>query len=240
MDRITVDLDFTPVEVHYLPKSVLLLDGILDTGIFGVDYYVLGTRNGDAEDYTKYKLVVCPPADSAGVFIVDVGGEIYTDCVWQPLDDDAFIAQFVVYNTYVPGILRTDHPGALVPGIWDVIVELNVPAENVSRGAFNYQGNIEFLGTPGEDGYLDPLTLYRAGAIDVKPPKPPVLRNFAESPTSIGDWIKVEDSVNANSVWEGTDIAGKYFLLRFNVPSGASGFMDIGINQGVLTPAKVE
>ena len=240
MERIEVDLDFTPVEVHYLPKSVLLLDSILDTPIAGVDYFMLGTRNGLVEDYTKYKLVVCPPTDSAGVFIVDIGGEVYTDCVWQPLDDNAFIAQFVVYNAYVPRIAGTDHPGALVPGIWDVIVEFNVPAENVSRGAFKYIGNIDFLGTLGEAGYFDALTLYRAGSLDVKPPKPPVLRNIAERPTYIGGWIKVEDSVDSNGDWTGTQTAGKYFLLRFNVPSGVGGFMDIGLNQGVLTSAKVE
>ena len=171
-------------------------------------------------DAQTYEFSILPPPNRRGAFMIDLTGYVFRSST-SIRDNILVTRKLVPFNTYEIYMLNANIPDALTTGVWDIFVELSAPAIDVSTDDFIYA----FEGTL-PDGFLDSIVLYRARSLDVVPGRPSALVDA--SAAAIGEW----DLVTGASTKQ-----GKYFILRFDVPSSLAGRqLSITPKQGVFRP----
>ena len=202
--EIVLPINFTK-RIIYFHKTDCRIRKIFGDDVFDMEYFLTGPD--DADDF---QLRFSPESDRRGAFSVDIPGYIY-DTTRRIRDEIVVTPKLVPFNTYKPYMAAADIPDSLSAGIWDILIELNVPAIHVKISDFR----LEFDGDL-PDGFEDEIELYHARSLDVEPQRPSAASGVANS---IGDWQRW-DSLRDE---DGTQIQGKYFILRFNVPVSIAG-----------------
>ena len=171
-------------------------------------------------DARNYLFTFIPPVNRRGAFEIDLTGYVLRT-ITSIRDNILITPKLVPFNTYEIYMLNANIPDQLTTGIWDIFVELNESAIGVSTDDFiyAYEGTLP-------DGFLDSILLYRARTLDVIPVRPSASVSFTSPPERIGEWVLEMGS----SVDE-----GRYFILRFDVPSSLDGKqLSITPKQGVF------
>lgn len=209
--EIRVPIEFGE-SVIYFSKTDFEIKSIDGDEIFDFEYFLIGSA-------ADYELVIVPESDRLGVLSVDI-----TEHVWISTstvrEDVVTHAKLVPFNSRKPYVVVYEYPNGreLVPGIWDVFMELNIPAIGVGRDDFTYVG--ENPSTP---------TLYLANSLDIKPDIPDLPVDRYNPPVCVGSW---QQDITGDSV-----ISARYLLMRFNVPEGRSGEFSLTLIPGSIRGA---
>ena len=216
------------VSVWQIPKSSIGLSPIYATGVFGVDYFIYAVGQAN---YSEFDLVLCPPPDALGGFLVDVVGHVMdTDCVWQKLESTQdFIPLFIAYNTVSPRLTDYRTSRVRADSVFQVLIGFENPVIGVSQESFSYEGDTSVLDY-GSGGITN-LKIYRAGSVDVMPDMPEQVMGQGVNPSLIGDWVLMD---SANDRLAGS----RYFLLRFNVADypDFSGDLSVSLQRNGVKP----
>ena len=198
--------------IIYFSKTDCEVRHVDGDAIFDFEYFLIGGG-------TEYEIVIIPTPGRLGLLSVDI-----IQHVWKSTsiirEDVITHAKLVPFNSRKPYVVDYQYINGreLTPGMWDVFMELDIPAIGIGIGDFVYVG--ENPSTP---------TLYLASSFDIKPLLPPPPIDGSNPPECVGEWTS--DSTG-NSVKP-----AKYLLLRFNVPPGVGGEFSLDLIPGSIRGA---
>lgn len=172
----------------------------------------------DAAEGADYQVVFTPAPNTAGVFRVDMTGEVIkTDGLMREIAP--VTPKLIVYNNRTPVLVDMGTPEQIAPHIWDTEIAFNVPIVGFGIDKLIYGVQTE---TPA---------LFRAGSLDVKPPPLPLVdSNDIHLDACIGDWIYEVDNHNSR-------VQAKYWTLRFKTLASETEVPEIILKDNAVMPA---
>ena len=229
MLEIEIGLDFeSSISIWHIPESAVGLSAVYGTGVFGVDYSVYATGR---MNYGNFDLVLCPPPESLGGFLVDITGAVLdTDCIWQNLEGmQDFVPLFIAYNTVIPTLVDHRTSSMRADRVFQILVGFDIPVIGVTHESFSFGGDTSVLDY-GSGGITN-LKIYRAGSVDVTPDMPEQVFGQGVNPSFIEDWVLMDTTAD-------NTVGSRYFLLRFNVANSPdfSGDLSVVLQRNGVKP----
>lgn len=127
------------------------------------------------------------------------------------------------FNARIPEIIEIEAPPVIEAGTYDILWTPDHPDVGFDTDDILYEGDIT-----GVDFDVNPPSIYRARSLDVKPEIPPDPINPDNPPEYIGGSELTRPGANR--------IATRFLLLRFDMPSGASGQFSVNPKPDAFRP----
>jgi len=201
-------MDMSPELVRFFAKTDIDLIQVAGDVIYDFDYFLTGQG-------AAYLLSIVPVVDRFGVLRAEITGDIFKEStmVREQVEETPVL---IPYNARIPQIVEYESPPELTAGTWDVRWDLDFPD-------FGFDADDGFLyeGDAVDDLDLEnnPPVIYRARSLDVRPVTPAAPVDPSDPPECVGDWVLERGGISR--------VPAKFFLIRFNIPSGVSGSLNV-------------